>query len=187
MPILTQRFDKGLIYASEVHRLHLRKATEIPYISHLLGVSSLVLEYGGDEDQAIAGLLHDAVEDYGGQRRLDHIRMEFGDRVADIVADCTDSWTDPKPEWRTRKSEYIESMAHKPDTSLLVSLADKTHNARAIVSDLHEIGDKLWTRFSAQQGQVIWYYRSLADVFQHRLGGMARDLVRCVAAMEQTL
>lgn len=184
MPILTHRFDKALGYASEVHRLHLRKGADIPYLSHLMGVSSLVLEYGGDEDQAIAGLLHDAAEDAGGDRRLQHIRMEFGDDVATLVADCTDSWVDPKPEWRPRKEAYIASMAHKADRSLLVSLADKTHNARAIVSDLNAIGDELWDRFTASKAETIWYYRSMADIFEQRIGNVAQELGRCVAIME---
>lgn len=184
MPILTHRFDKALGYASEVHRMQIRKGTDIPYLSHLMGVSSLVLEYGGDEDQAIAGLLHDAVEDAGGKRRLEHIRMEFGDDVAAIVANCTDSCVEPKPAWRIRKTAYVASMAHKPERSLVVSLADKTHNARAIVADLGAIGDELWDRFTASKAETIWYYRSMADVFVNRLGGMARELERCVGAME---
>lgn len=184
MPILTHRFDKALGYASEVHRMHLRKGTDIPYLSHLMGVSSLVLEYGGDEDQAIAGLLHDAVEDAGGQPRLDDIRREFGDDVAAIVADCTDSWVEPKPAWRARKTAYVASMAHKADRSLVVSLADKTHNARAIVADLGAIGDELWDRFTASKADTIWYYRSMADVFTPRLGSIACELERCVATME---
>lgn len=185
MPILTQRFDKALSYASEVHRMQLRKGTDIPYLSHLMGVSSLVLEYGGDEDQAIAGLLHDAAEDAGGDRRLQHIRMEFGDHVAALVADCTDSWADPKPAWRPRKEAYIASMAHKADRSLLVSLADKTHNSRAIVSDLNAIGDELWDRFTASKTETIWYYRSMADIFEQRLGIIAHELGRCVRTMER--
>lgn len=149
-----------------------------------MGVSSLVLEYCGDEDQAIAGLLHDAVEDAGGDRRLEHIRMEFGDGVANIVADCTDSWVEPKPAWQARKTAYIASMANKADRSLLVSLADKTHNARAIVADLNMIGDELWDRFTASREETIWYYRSMAEIFDVRLGGIARELERCVTAME---
>lgn len=114
MPLLTHRFDTALVYAHEAHRNHLRKGTDIPYMSHLMGVASLVLEYGGIEDQAIAGLLHDAVEDAGGQTRLDDIRRVFGDEVATIVADCTDSWIEPKPEWRVRKTSYIAGMARAP-------------------------------------------------------------------------
>ena len=185
MPILTHRFDKALGYASEVHRLHLRKGTDIPYLSHLMGVSSLVLEYGGDEDQAIAGLLHDAMEDAGGDRRLQHIQMEFGDDVATLVADCTDSWAEPKPEWHPRKMAYIASMAHKPERSLIVSLADKTHNARAIVSDLNAIGDELWNRFTASKAETIWYYRSMADIFEQRLGNISHELGRCVQSMQR--
>lgn len=184
MPLLTHRFDSALVYAHEAHRNHLRKGTDIPYMSHLMGVASLVLEYGGNEDQAIAGLLHDAVEDAGGQTRLDDIQRVFGDEVATIVADCTDSWVEPKPEWRMRKTSYIAGMAHKPDTSLLVSLADKTHNARAIVTDLNMIGKELWDRFTASREETIWYYRSMAEIFEVRLGSHAHELGRCVAVME---
>lgn len=184
MPILTHRFDKALGYASEVHRMQIRKGTDIPYLSHLMGVASLVLEYGGDEDQAIAGLLHDAAEDAGGDRRLQHIRLEFGDDVAAIVADCTDSWVEPKPAWRPRKEAYIAGMASKADRSLLVSLADKTHNARAIVADLNMIGDELWDRFTASKTETIWYYCSMADIFSARLGSIAHELGRCVQSMD---
>ncbi len=184
MSHLTHRFDSALVYAHEAHRTHFRKGTNIPYISHLMGVSSLVLEYGGSEDQAIAGLLHDAVEDAGGEARLDDIRRMFGNDVATIVADCTDSWVEPKPEWQERKTSYIAGMMHKPDTSLLVSLADKTHNARAIVADLNMIGDELWGRFTASREKTIWYYRSMAEIFEVRLGSYAHELGRCVAVMD---
>ena len=136
MTDLTQRFQSALAYAAKLHRDQRRKGSDIAYTSHLLGVASIALEIGGDEDQAIAALLHDAVEDQGGLPRLAEIRQLYGDCVADIVWDCTDADTEPKPPWRARKEAYIASLSHKPADSLLVSLADKTHNARAILDDL---------------------------------------------------
>ena len=170
---LTARFGEALDYANAAHCQQLRKGTEIPYVAHLLGVASLAIEDGADEDQAIAALLHDAVEDQGGAARLDDIRARFGDRVAGIVADCTDSWVEPKPNWKQRKEAYIASLAHKSPDSLLVSLADKTHNARAIVSDVSSHGVEVWDRFTAPRTEVLWYYSSLADAFLRHLPGVA--------------
>ncbi len=134
--MLTTRFDEAFRYARQLHQSQVRKDTTIPYISHLMTVSALVVEHGGDEDQAIAGLLHDAAEDQGGAQILAEIRTKFGEVVADIVADCTDAWTEPKPLWRPRKEAYLKALRNKPRASLLVSLADKTHNAEAIRSTI---------------------------------------------------
>ena len=135
------------------------------YIAHLLSVSSRVIVAGGSEIQAIAGLLHDAAEDQGGKARLDDIQLRFGPPVAQIVADCTDSWVEPKPEWRPRKEAYLASLPTKPSESLLVSLADKVDNAEAILRDYRTIGDDLWSRFTGGRQGTIWYYRSLSDNF----------------------
>ena len=184
MTILTERFDQALAYTSAIHRKQKRKGTEIPYVSHLLAVASLALEHGADEDQAIAALLHDAAEDQGGQERLDDIAARFGPRVAKIVADCTDSWEEPKPDWRPRKEAYLASLPNKARDSLLVSLADKTHNARAIVADLRVCGDDLWDRFTGGRDGSIWYYESLAEAFSEALPGpLSNELSRTVAAM----
>ena len=168
MTILTRRFDDALVYASHIHGGQVRKGTAIPYFSHLLSVAALTMEHGGNEDQAIGALFHDAAEDCGGEPRLADIRRRFGDPVGDVVQDCTDSWVEPKPPWRARKEAYIASLALKPETSLLVSLADKTHNARTIVSDRNELGDKIWSRFRAGRDEVLWYYDTLADAFEGR-------------------
>lgn len=168
MTQLTDRFDQAFLYASRIHGGHKRKGTSIPYLSHLMSVAALTLEHDGTEDQAIAALLHDAAEDCGGQERLDDIRAHFGDGVADIVADCTDSLLEKKPAWRGRKEAYLASLELKPDTSLLVSLADKTHNARAIVSDLHLEGEKLWERFRKPASETLWYYDRLAEFFERK-------------------
>ena len=183
--LLTERFDVALAYASRIHRDQIRKGSGIPYVSHLLGVASIALENGADEDQAIAALLHDAVEDQGGPERLRDIKEVFGKSVAQIVDDCTDADTEPKPPWRARKEQYLASLAKKPVTSLQVSLADKTHNAGAIVEDLRVHGEQLWDRFTGKREGSLWYYRALADAFADRIPGPASDrLMRFVNEME---
>ena len=145
--VLTDRFDRALLYATHVHGGQVRKGTSIPYVAHLLAVAATVLEYGGSEDMAIAALLHDAVEDQGGEPRLSDIRNRFGDRVADIVRSCSDSVVNTsagqqKEDKRTRKTQYIEHLETADQETLLVSLSDKIHNARSILRDLRkpEIG-----------------------------------------------
>jgi (p)ppGpp synthase/HD superfamily hydrolase len=178
---LSERFDQALLFASELHRDQVRKGTGIPYVSHVLSVSALVLKNGGDEDQAIAALLHDAAEDQGGQATLDEIETRFGERVARIVLDCTDSLEDPKPPWRPRKEAYVDAIARKPADSLLVSLADKTDNARAILGGFREVGDKVWSRFNGGKDGTIWYYRALSSLFSERIPGpLADELARTV-------
>jgi (p)ppGpp synthase/HD superfamily hydrolase len=164
--MLTSRFEQALTYAFRLHSGQERKGNGVPYFSHLMSVSALVLENGGDEDQAIAALLHDAVEDQGGQATLDEIGERFGEHVAEIVAACSDSFEMPKPPWRQRKERYI---AHIPTTypaARLVSLADKVHNARTIVTDVRQIGDDIWRRFKGGKEGTRWYYRQLAGVFR---------------------
>jgi len=166
--LLTEKYDDALQYASRLHRLQMRKSTEIPYISHLIAVSSLVLEHGGDEDEAIAGLLHDAVEDQGGKLRLEEIRTKFGDKVADIVKGCTDSHVEPKPPWEARKKAYIADIASKSDSTLLVSACDKLHNARSILTDHRQIKDDVYERFTASKEDTLWYYEELTKAFKAR-------------------
>lgn len=184
--VLGDRFDDALVYASRLHRDQRRKGSDVPYVSHLLGVASLLIEAGGDEDQAIAALLHDAVEDQGGPSRLAEIRARYGERVAKMVADCTDADADPKPPWRARKEGYIATLAEKPRASLLVSLADKTHNAGAIVADLQAHGQSVWDRFTGGRDGSLWYYRALSDRFDALVGGPgAARLKRLVDEMER--
>jgi len=184
--MLTQRFDQALAFASDLHRTQIRKGSSIPYISHLLSVCSLVIENDGDEDQAIAALLHDAAEDQGGAAILAKIRDRYGDVVAEIVADCTDSWSDPKPPWRRRKELYLESLPAKPSRSLLVSLADKVHNARSILFDLRASGSDVWTRFTGGHDGSLWYYGELARFFAGAMPGpLAEELGRTTAAMRE--
>jgi (p)ppGpp synthase/HD superfamily hydrolase len=179
MTALTEKFDRALLYTSAVHGGHKRKGTDIPYIAHLLAVAATVLEYDGSEDMAIAALLHDAVEDQGGLPRLDDIRSRFGDRVADIVFACTDSAETgrPKAEWRIRKERYIAHLDDVDKEALLVSLADKVHNARSILRDSRRegIGALVWDRFNRPKPDTCWYYSALAEAFQRRLPGQLSD------------
>jgi (p)ppGpp synthase/HD superfamily hydrolase len=166
LPKLTDRFESAMIMASRLHAGQLRKGTQVPYLSHLLAVTALVLEDGGGEDEAIAALLHDAVEDQGGLRTLEEIRRRFGDPVAEIVDALSDAYTTPKPPWRQRKMDYL---AHLPTASKevrRVSLADKLHNARAILRTLRQDGERTWERFNGGKAGTLWYYRGLLEVFQ---------------------
>lgn len=179
---LSETFDNALVYAAQLHRDQTRKGSEVPYVAHLLSVSSRVLVAGGSETQAIAGLLHDAAEDQGGHATLNEIQKRFGSPVAQIVADCTDSWIEPKPEWRSRKEAYLSALPSKPTTSLLVSLADKVDNAEAILHDYHNIGDELWSRFTGRREGTIWYYRTLSEIFDRVLPcALTTELSRTVS------
>ena len=183
---LTHRFDEALQLAADLHRKQFRKGTGTPYMAHLLGVASLVLEDGGDEDQAIAALLHDAAEDQGGRNILEEIRARFGDRVATIVDGCTDTYEVPKPAWRRRKEDYLEHLRSVPSSVRLVSLADKLQNARSILTDLNRSGEKVWLRFNGGKEGTLWYYRSLVKVFQELDTSILVDeLSQVVKSIEQ--
>jgi GTP pyrophosphokinase len=169
VPLLSERFDLAYLMASSHHRTQLRKGTAVPYLSHLLAVASIVMEMGGTEDEAVAALLHDYVEDGGGPTGLERIRRAFGDDVARIVAANTDTDRDPKPPWRERKEAYIATIAAKRPDELRVSLADKLHNARAILLDYRTHGEALWARFNPGEGAAVrWYYQALRDAFAER-------------------
>jgi (p)ppGpp synthase/HD superfamily hydrolase len=184
--VLTDRFDRALLYATHIHGGQVRKGTSTPYVAHLLAVAATVLEYGGDEDLAIAALLHDSVEDQGGKARLDDIRNRFGEGVARIVKACSDSLADTgkgerKAHWQERKEAYLAHLRTEADEDILwVSLADKVHNARAILRDLRkpDIGEQVWARFSVSTKQTLWYYRSLADMFGLRLSNQLSNELR---------
>jgi (p)ppGpp synthase/HD superfamily hydrolase len=164
--ILTSRFDQAIHYTTLIHAGQTRKGTSIPYLSHLLGVTSIVLEHGQSEDEAIGALLHDAGEDAGGDGRIADIRCRFGDAVADIVQGCTDAVVIPKPPWRQRKEDYIAHVRHAPASVRLVSAADKLHNARSILRDYRQLGENLWSRFNGGKEGTLWYYRALTDAFR---------------------
>ena len=177
-------FDAALAFASRTHATQRRKGSGIPYIAHLLGVCSLVLEDGGSEEEAIAALLHDAPEDHGGEAKLDEIGSEFGDEVAEIVAGCTDTFEMPKPPWRERKEAFIARLPEASPSVLRVANADKLYNARAILADYQVHGDELWQRFRGQREGTLWYYRTLAELFsEHAPGPMANELERVVGRL----
>jgi (p)ppGpp synthase/HD superfamily hydrolase len=165
-PVFTRRFMDALGYAGRLHARQIRKRTGRPYIGHLLGVTSIVIEYGGDEEMAIAALLHDAVEDQGGLPRLREIRRKFGARVARIVDGCTDSYTEPKPPWHARKLAYIQRVAAEPADVRLVSAADKLSNARETLHELRVHGDSVLEKFEGKKEGTLWYYRALVEVFR---------------------
>jgi (p)ppGpp synthase/HD superfamily hydrolase len=168
-PILGDRFVEALAYAVELHGGQARKATVIPYLSHLLAVCSLVLEDGGTEDEAIAALLHDGPEDQGGQKVLDEIDKRFGDGVASMVDGLSDTLDEAKPPWRPRKEAYLARLRDEHAAVLRVSLGDKVHNLSSISTDHLQIGDELWGRFNAGREDQGWYYRSLLGVYEQRL------------------
>ena len=184
-PKLGPRFLRAFLFAAEKHKHQTRKASSIPYIGHLMGVASLVLEAGGDEDLAIAALLHDVVEDCGGAPMLKEVRRRFGTRVAKVVDGCTDSDTDPKPPWRERKEKYIERLKTEDADTRLVSAADKLNNVRSILSDYRAIGGEIWSRFSGGRDGTLWYYRTLLDEFsRHEPNRITRDLKLAVYELE---
>ncbi len=165
---LGPRFQRAFLFAAEKHAGQARKASTIPYIAHLMGVASLALEYGGDEDLAIAALLHDVVEDCGGAPMLQEVRRQFGNRVAKIVDGCTDSDTMPKPPWRERKEAYLRHLKNADADTRLVSAADKLNNVRSILSDYRTVGESIWARFNGGRDGTVWYYRALLKEFLRR-------------------
>lgn len=195
--VLTEKFDRALLYATHVHGGQVRKETKVPYVAHLLAVAATVLEYGGDEDIAIAGLLHDAAEDQGGEARLADIRNRFGEKVAGIVRSCSDSTANTaggqkKEKWEIRKARYLRHLHTVDPDTLLVSLSDKVHNARSILRDLrkHEIGPLVWERFNQPKDRTLWYYGQLAATFMDLVpenedaGQLARELRDIVEALK---
>lgn len=163
---LGPRFLLAFRFAAEKHAGQTRKASTTPYIAHLMGVASLALEFGGDEDIAIAALLHDVVEDCGGAPMLKEVRRRFGSRVAIIVDGCTDSDTDPKPPWRERKETYLRHLKKANADTRLVSAADKLSNVRSILADYRNVGESVWARFNGGREGTLWYYRALLKEFQ---------------------
>ena len=183
---LTSRFDDALLLASELHREQVRKASGVPYVAHLLSVAAIVLEHGGGEDEAVAALLHDAIEDQGGDATRQRIRAQFGDHVVEIVDGCTDAETLPKPPWEARKQAHLEKIRNAPPSVLLVTAADKLHNARSILTDLRRLGDDLWPRFSGGRVGTLWYYRSMVELLRLRVADeLFEELERTVSEIER--
>jgi len=182
---LGPRLQRAFRYASKWHDGQSRKATAVPYLSHLMAVASLVLEAGGDEEMAIAALLHDVVEDCGGMPRLREIRRQFGRRVARIVEGCTDSFVEPKPDWIERKRGYLEEVKHADDETRLVSASDKLHNVRTILADYRKDGDAIWVRFNGKKDGTLWYYRALSDEYTRKPNRITRELEIAVRELER--
>ena len=180
------RFRYAFEYAAALHAADLRKGAKAPYLSHLLEVCAIVLRYGGNEDAAIAALLHDAAEDHGGQPRLVDIQRNFGKTVTSIVEECTDSTTRPKQPWEIRKRNYVKHIPGASRGGLLVSAADKLSNVRAILSDHYVVGDEVYKRFKRPKRRTLWYYNALSKAFMAHLGGdLAKELRRTVAELNR--
>lgn len=180
------KFARAFAYAERAHRGQRRKGTEKPYIGHLMSVASIVIAYGGDEEMAIAALLHDAVEDQGGRKRLRDIQKKFGKRVANIVDGCTDSYEEPKPPWLERKRSYIARVAGEDSDTRLVSAADKLSNSRDILQDVRADGDRAFERFQGKKDGTLWYYRTLVAEFRKAGGNpLVEELDRVVKELER--
>lgn len=162
---LTAKFEEALIYATQLHAKQTRKTSGVPYIVHLLSVAALVLESGGTEEEAIAGLLHDAVEDQGGKTTREEIRQRFGETIIAIVDGCTEWDTQPKPPWKERKKKFLENLRCASLSVRRVSLADKLHNARSLLADLRQYGSGIWQHFKAGKEGTLWYYQQLQQIY----------------------
>jgi (p)ppGpp synthase/HD superfamily hydrolase len=160
------RFREALLFAAELHAEQTRKGSGAPYLSHLLAVAGIVMEHGGDEDEVIAALLHDAIEDQGGDVARQEVRRRFGERVTRVVDECTDTDVQPKPPWRQRKEAYLAHLPHASSSARLVSAADKLHNARTILSDYRQFGDAVWARFKGGRDGTLWYYCELVRTYR---------------------
>jgi GTP pyrophosphokinase len=185
-PRLGARFEDALLFAARKHNGQTRKQTQVPYLAHLLSVTALVLEAGGDEDQAIAAVLHDVVEDCGGAPVLIEVRERFGARVADIVNGCTDTDVVPKPPWRARKEHYLRHLQEAGEDVRLVSAADKLHNVRSIVADYRYVGEAVWERFAGRREGTLWYYRAVLEILHQGPGNrLVDELERFVLELER--
>ncbi|MGA3186162.1 MAG: HD domain-containing protein [Bryobacteraceae bacterium] len=182
--MLTERFDRALVYANELHREQRRKGSGVPYVSHLLAVCALTLEYGGDEDEAIAALLHDAIEDQGGEVARAEILRQFGERVTEIVVGCSEE--DESIPWRARREAYVRHIGHASRSVRLVSACDKLHNARSLVMDYRICGEDLWGLFTGRRSGTLWYYRAMVTAL--RAAGdspVVEELDRVVTELER--
>jgi len=177
--ILTERFEQALLFAAQVHAEQKRKGGAVPYVSHLLAVAALVMEAGGDEDECIAALLHDAAEDQGGRPMLEKIEQRFGPRVARIVEACSDSLTEgpDKAPWRQRKQAYLAHLPESSPSDRLVSLADKLHNSRTLLADLRREGAAAFEKFRGKRDGTLWYYRELLRAHRAAQPPVAPDLL----------
>lgn len=183
----TDRFVDAFALAEGLHRKQHRKGSDVPYITHLMAVAALVGEYSGDEDQVIAALLHDAVEDQGGRATLEQIRERFGETVARYVVGCTDAHTEPKPPWLERKTAFLTALRSAEPAVKLIVAADKLHNVRTLINDYHGVGEVLWDRFTGKRAGTLWYYRealnALNDGWDHPILREYREAVDRMEAM----
>ncbi len=185
---LGPRFEEALLYATRLHAQQKRKASDIPYVAHLLGVASLVLEDGGSEDEAIAALLHDAVEDQGGAATREEIRRRFGDRITAWVDACTDAETIPKPPWRERKERLLREARHASPEVRRILAADKLHNVRSVLTDFRRLGDGIWPRFTEGKAGTLWYYRAMVEaLLVGPPSSLVETLAREVAELERVV
>jgi GTP pyrophosphokinase len=184
-PLLSTRFDEALLYAARAHWRQRRRSTGVPYVAHLLAVTALVLEDGGGEDEAIAALLHDVIEDQGGAVRREDVRLRFGDEVVRLVVACSDSDGEPKPPWRERKERYLAHLAATDDVKVRrIAACDKLHNARTLLTDYRLHGAALWARFNGGREGTLWFYRAVADELVARgPAGPAAEIARVVAEL----
>jgi (p)ppGpp synthase/HD superfamily hydrolase len=185
---LTERFEMALVYATRLHARQIRKVNGVPYISHLLSVTALVLEDGGDEDEAIAALLHDAVEDQGGRTTREEVLRQFGERVVAIVDGCTEFDSEIKPPWRERKQRYLEQLHRGSPSVRRVALADKLHNARSLLKDYRQQGDGMWSAFTGGKEETLWFYRSVLCLYRETGSSpMVEELARVIGELERLL
>jgi (p)ppGpp synthase/HD superfamily hydrolase len=187
-------FGSALKFAARLHADQTRKGSDAPYISHLLAVASIALEHGATEKEAIAALLHDAVEDQGGQETLDEIRRRYGKRVARIVAACSDTDESPKPPWRERKEAFVERLRSEPYSVRLVVAADKLHNVRDVLRSYRVHGDDLWLHFKGGHDGTLWYYRAVVDALvaaaepeEHQLNAIIEQINRTLSSLQQAM
>ena len=190
---LTERFNEALQFAAQLHAAQVRKVSGEPYVAHLLGVCSLVLDYGGGEDEAIAALLHDAIEDQGAHWQSqwhttvdEEIGRRFGPAVLAIVRGCTDADTMPKPPWQERKDAFLARLISASPSIRLVVAADKLHNVRSLLRDYREKGEAIWRHFKGGRGKTLWYYRAVVEVLkQSGATALVEELDRAVLELER--
>jgi (p)ppGpp synthase/HD superfamily hydrolase len=187
--VLSERFEEALVYAAQLHVNQRRKVRNTPYVAHLLSVAALVLEDGGDEDEAIAALLHDAVEDQGGENTRTEIRRRFGERVAAIVDGCTEPERVGNQSWREHKLAYLEQIRQASTSVQRVMLADKLHNARSLWVNLYLEGDRVWTEFRGSRSDVLWLQQAQVRVFEELQSSrwMVAELRRVVNCMDDSI
>lgn len=185
---LTDRFSSAVTLALDLHRNQQRKLSGTPFVAHLLRVAGTVLEHGADEDTAIAAVLHDAVEDQGGPKAREMIRSRFGERVAGIVDECSDTDEMPKPPWRQRKEKYLAHLASASPSAQMISAADKLDNIRSLLASYHQSGETAWEHFRGGREGTLWYFRSVRDILLE-VGpkSLVDELARAVVEFEREI